>query len=215
MKSTDVAPPKPLTSRGQRTRDQLVAAARTIFERDGFASARITDIADLAGVAHGTFYTYFDSKDEIFRELIVIVRDEMLRGDAAASDAPQAERVEAPWASIARANRRYLATYRANHRLMVIWEQAATLNDEFQGTLGESRQQFTERAERKIRELQEQGVADATLDARYAAVALGAMVSKFAYIWFTGREVFDFEKAVQQLTRIWCAALGIDASDLP
>jgi AcrR family transcriptional regulator len=59
-----------LTNRGQRSRGALVAAARTIFERDGFQNARITDISKLAGMAHGSFYTYFSSKEEVFQEVI-------------------------------------------------------------------------------------------------------------------------------------------------
>ncbi|MYS96131.1 TetR family transcriptional regulator [Streptomyces sp. SID5469] len=47
------------TRRGVRTRDALVAAARRIFERDGYLEARIVDIAAEAGVAAGSFYTHF------------------------------------------------------------------------------------------------------------------------------------------------------------
>lgn len=211
MTSIDVTAIRPLTSRGQRTRKLLISASRTVFERDGFAAARITDIAELAGVAHGTFYTYFESKEAIFSELIVIVREQMLSGDEVAGRAADVEHPNGPWASVARANRRYLAAYRANARLMVIWEEAATLNADFRAKLDESRAQFTRRAERKIRELQRQGVADKRVDAHYAAVALGAMVSRFAYIWFTGSEEFSFERAVQQLTRLWCNALCMSA----
>lgn len=211
MTSTDAAPGKALTSRGLRTRNLLISAARKVFERDGFAGTRITDIAELAGVAHGTFYTYFESKEEIFRELIIIVREQMLIGDADGDSPGDTEHSETPWASIARANRRYLAAYRANARLMVIWEEAATLNSDFRATLNDSRGHFSARAEHKILELQRAGAADPAVDARYAAVALGAMVSKFAYIWFTGRDEFDFETAVEQLTRLWCNALGMTA----
>ena len=209
MVSTSGLPEKTLTLRGLRTRKLLVTAARTIFERDGFATARITDIAELAGVAHGTFYTYFDSKDEIFREVILEVRQSMLTGEI--DDAPASDGPVGPRESIRRANRRYLTTYRANHQLMVIWEQAATINDEFETMLGDSRQRFTERSERKILSLQRDGLADPAINAHYAAIALGAMVSKFAYIWFAGRETFDFDVAVEQLTTLWCKALGIEA----
>jgi AcrR family transcriptional regulator len=206
------APIRTLTKRGQRTRALLVDASRTIFERDGFAAARITDIADEAGVAHGTFYSYFDSKEEIFRELVVLVRDELARGARTPLDElPALERGDSPRASVARANRRYLAAYSANRRLMVIWEQAATLNAEFQVMLTESREQFTRRSEAWIRELQEAGAADRAIDPYYAAVALGAMVSRFAYIWFAGGQDFDVDRAVEQLTLIWCNALAIVA----
>jgi AcrR family transcriptional regulator len=78
-----------LTPRGLRTRARLVAAARQVFEQIPFRQARLTDITAAAGVAAGTFYTYFDSKEEIFRE----VADEVLQelSHAARRDADNAE----------------------------------------------------------------------------------------------------------------------------
>jgi AcrR family transcriptional regulator len=204
---TTTGPHKPLTARGLRTRRQLLDAGRRVFERDGFSSARITDIADLAGVAHGTFYTYFESKEEIFQELIEQVRDEMLAGSADVS-VPGEERSDDPWQQVARANRRYLTAYRANAQLMVIWEQAATISEPFREMLVDSRKRFAERSRKAIVAQQQAGVVDPSIDAEFAAVALGAMVSRFAYIWFAGKEPYDFDQAVEQLSRLWCNALG-------
>ncbi|WP_139980310.1 TetR/AcrR family transcriptional regulator [Nocardioides litoris] len=206
--TTSTDPGKQLTARGLRTRKLLLDAGRRVFERDGFAAARITDIADLAGVAHGTFYTYFESKDVMFVELIDSVREEMLAGSAH-TVIPEAEEGEEPWQTIARANRRYLTAYRENAQLMVIWEQAATMNDASREMLTDSRQRFAERSAKAIRRYQQAGVADPDLDPTFAAVALGAMVSRFAYIWFAGREPHDFEDAVTQLTVLWCNAIRI------
>ncbi|MEZ5256462.1 MAG: hypothetical protein R2705_06110 [Ilumatobacteraceae bacterium] len=44
----------------------------------------------------------------------------------------------------------------------------------------------------------------------YAANALGAMVDRFAYVWFVLGEDHDFETAVEQVTHLYCRALGID-----
>jgi AcrR family transcriptional regulator len=210
--TSDAVPERQLTQRGLRTRGQLVTAARTIFERDGFAAARITDIADAAAVSHGTFYTYFDSKEQIFREVLESVREIMLSGGEQAAESPQATAPGArltPRESIARANRRYLEAYRENCQLMIIWEQAATLNEEFRALLSDSRHSFTGRSEKFIRRLQENGTAQAEIDPHYAAHALTAMMSRFAYVWFLGGEKFEFETAVDQLTRLWCNALGV------
>src|SRR5688500_10413505 len=49
-------PGLPTTERGRRMRARLLAAAREVFERDGFLDARVTDISAAAGVAHGSFY---------------------------------------------------------------------------------------------------------------------------------------------------------------
>ena len=65
----------PISAKGRRTRRKLLDAAQIVFERDGFLDARIADIAHEAGVSHGTFYTYFDSKTEIFRTLVTEVME--------------------------------------------------------------------------------------------------------------------------------------------
>ena len=55
--------------KGQRREALLTAALDAFFDR-GFAATRIDDIAKLAGVSKGTVYLYFDSKEDLFRELV-------------------------------------------------------------------------------------------------------------------------------------------------
>ena len=57
-------------SQGQRTRARLLESAEEEFGQKGFYEAQIVDITRRAGVAHGTFYTYFPSKGAIFVELV-------------------------------------------------------------------------------------------------------------------------------------------------
>ncbi len=61
---------KPKTKRGWKTRDKLLAAAELEFGEKGFHEAAITGITARAGVALGTFYVYFESKEEVFRALV-------------------------------------------------------------------------------------------------------------------------------------------------
>ncbi len=60
----------PRTERGRKTLRKLLDAAAGEFGDHGFHEASISSITRRAGVALGTFYTYFDSKDEIFRALV-------------------------------------------------------------------------------------------------------------------------------------------------
>src|SRR6266568_9064949 len=62
-------PNGPRSRKGVQTRARLVDAAKQIFEENGFLEARISDIAERAGLSHGSFYHYFDSKEQIFREV--------------------------------------------------------------------------------------------------------------------------------------------------
>lgn len=60
----------PKTRRGRETREKLLQAAEIEFGERGFHEAAISGITQRAGVALGTFYVYFDSKEAIFRSLV-------------------------------------------------------------------------------------------------------------------------------------------------
>ena len=86
----------PRTPRGERTLRKILDAARDEFGERGFSDSSIVGITQRAGVALGTFYTYFDSKEEVFRALVrdmsVQVRDQVAPALADAADAMDAER---------------------------------------------------------------------------------------------------------------------------
>ena len=46
-------------------RQQIVEAAVRVFARNGYYHSRVADIAREAGIASGTIYLYFKTKDEI------------------------------------------------------------------------------------------------------------------------------------------------------
>ena len=62
---------KPKTKRGRETLNNILsAAAQEIYEK-GYHNAAINDITRRAGVASGTFYVYFDSKDDLYKFLLL------------------------------------------------------------------------------------------------------------------------------------------------
>jgi hypothetical protein len=65
------------------------------------------------------------------------------------------------------------------------------------------------RLESAIARLQAEGNADTRINTRYAAIALGGMVARFAEMMFIGGQAFDVNVAVEQLTLLWANALGI------
>jgi AcrR family transcriptional regulator len=189
-----------LTERGTRTRDALLTAARDVFERDGFAAARVTDIADGAGVAHGTFYTHFKDKREAFEAVVDGVRDEL-------HDVP--EHADDPAAAIAAANRAYLDGHRRHARLMAVVEQVATLDDGVREARLRRARDLAERNARAIRRLQADGRADRALDPDLAALALTTMVSRTAILAEQLGDV-DLDALEPALTRLWTNALRLE-----
>jgi len=54
---------------GGDKRERILAAAERIFARHGFFAARVSEVAKEAGVADGTIYLYFKSKDDLLISL--------------------------------------------------------------------------------------------------------------------------------------------------
>lgn len=199
------ASPEPVTQRGRRTRALLIEAARRVFEEKGFMDTRIGDITTEAAVAHGTFYTYFESKHELFREVVgALVNDFVAEARSVPKEGNSAaDRIE-------RANRGYLWAYRRNARLMGVLEQAAVMDPDAREIRLGSRHQWVKRAEAMIRALQESGEVPLYIDPYYAANALGSMVDRFAFVWLVLGEPFEEDQAVETLTQLYCAALGLE-----
>ena len=195
--------PEALTARGLRTRQALLDAARWIFERDGYHEARVTDISKAAKVAHGTFYTYFESKQDVFRQVV----EEMQRSMQTAR--PPAPAGLTPAERIAHANRLYFEAYRANARMMAVLEQAQTFDDELKGLRRSIRGPANTRSTRAIARWQEEGLVDRTLDARYVANALRSMVDRSFFIWLVLGESHDEEKGLETLNQLCARALGL------
>jgi AcrR family transcriptional regulator len=65
-------------SQSVNTREKLLEAGKRVIYRKGFHSARVSDITEEAGVAHGTFYLYFKAKEDFLLELLRSVRDRIL-----------------------------------------------------------------------------------------------------------------------------------------
>ncbi|MGW4096890.1 MULTISPECIES: TetR/AcrR family transcriptional regulator [unclassified Mycobacterium] len=59
----------PRSRKGLQTRERLLGAAISEFKRDGMAAADTAAIASAAGVAHGTFFFHFPTKEHILVEL--------------------------------------------------------------------------------------------------------------------------------------------------
>ncbi len=61
----------PRARQKQETRRHVLASARKVFATKGYGATQVRDIVKSAGVSIGTFYHYFDSKEEAFNELVL------------------------------------------------------------------------------------------------------------------------------------------------
>jgi AcrR family transcriptional regulator len=197
---------EPRSAKGRRTRARLLEAGKTVFERDGFLQARISDIAAEAQVSHGSFYHYFDSKESLFREIAEEVEVRLVSMD----DIPHhVDHESGPIDRIRAANRSYLMAYKKEARIMRVIEEVSRYDDTVRSVRTKRDDYLGARLESAIARLQSDGNADKRIDKRYAAIALGGMVARFAEMMFIEGTAFDLDVAVEQLTLLWANSLGI------
>lgn len=71
-----------------QVRQRIIQSALQLFNRNGFTAASIDDIMAGAGMTRGGFYSYFQSKSELYAEAISCFVSEKLEGIAAVDKAP-------------------------------------------------------------------------------------------------------------------------------
>ncbi|MBO2447898.1 TetR/AcrR family transcriptional regulator [Actinomadura barringtoniae] len=200
----------PLTERGTRTRERLIAAAREVFEQRGFLDTRVSHITRHAKVAYGSFYTYFPSKEAVFLEVADRLFEDMTQSSPVPPDPESSPADASPAARIRRANRAYYEAYLRNAKMMAIVEQVATFNEEFQEMRRKHRAVSVGRSAKAIERWQRAGLVAQDLDPEMTARALAAMVDHSLYLWLVqGDDPPATERLLDTLDTLNVRALGL------
>ncbi len=199
--------PKP-SPRARRSAQALLDAARRVIARDGWAQARIADIAAEAGRGVGTFYAHFDGKDALLEALA-----QEFRQDLAARIQPPAAGDD-PLSHLRGTVRAFLATYRAHRPVAVALFQAALSTPRFAATWRAIRADGVRVSAARIRAAQAQGLCPG-LDPERAATALCAMIEFSAFEWSGGLGAAPDDDAATEATlaTLMTRAIGWRAAD--
>lgn len=199
---------EPTTPKGRRTRDHLVSAGRTVFARDGYVSARMSDVADEADISMGGLYRYFANKEDLFAQVIADLHEALYR----ASTSSQHDFKTEPYEALVEANRGYLQLYSEQRDVMRAFIQAAHVEDRFRDFWWQMRNRHVDRfvaALKNVHGITQVNGADAALAAESAA----CMVEQSAYVWYAqhqlhGSEV-DLDDAARTVAHSWyCTFFG-------
>jgi len=188
---------------GSEVREAILSATVSLLEDHQFADLAVSDILRAAGVSRGSFYFYFDSKQDVLAEL---VRRAVAQGHAAASPwlARPADKIAAlragteAGAMLCRANapvlRAIVESWHTDPRLTELWRQQM--------------QTFTDAALDQIS-------GDEHVLKRLAGMDVAAVVSSLTwhserlyYLAATGTRPFDDQDTlVDTIVHIWAATL--------
>ena len=177
-------------------RERILHAAEKIFARSGFYNARVAEIAKDAGVADGTIYLYFKSKDDLlislFESRMERVNSELSAAIAEAQNAPEKIRL------FIRAYFRLVAENPAVAEVLTIeLRQSSKFMKEYANPrFGD----FLRLLGGVIADGQKEGTIDRAVPAPIAARALFGALDELSLAWVLGRgEKFDIVRAAGSL----------------
>jgi AcrR family transcriptional regulator len=196
------------SAKSQRTREELLSAARKCFTRFGYAETTVERIVAEAGLARGSFYTYFESKVDLFSHLVDTIEHAISAQVATLTATKRGDAFE----NLLQSNRNYLRVVAENADLYRLVDEMSAHDPDVQKNRLKSRQRHVARVADTIRRWQRTSRASKGIDAEVTAAALVSMLSGFAQWMHVGGDSYDEDTAATRLTEIWAAACGLATS---
>lgn len=171
----------------------MLVAAEESFGENGFHTSSIGDITRRASVALGTFYVYFDSKDEIFRALVAHM-GEMTRGWIAERVKGATDRLDAEHKGLVA----YIEFARAHPNLYRIIEEAQFVAPDAYKAHYDS---FAERYRRNLDEAAERGeISEGNQETRaWALIGMSVFLGLRFGIWEPARSADEIAREASDL----------------
>ena len=178
---------RPLRPRGEQTRLRLLEAGAAVLPARGYHDARVDDIVDAAGVSHGTFYRYFDNKDDFFRVLAEDASGRMI-------DLIDRLRIDAEADELRAWLQEWFRTYEADGGVISTWQEMQT-NEELAAF---SQQVAASVFTRLVRALEARDFGHPDVD----ATTLLALIERVPYSVYTLRFTSEADAIESMVTSI-------------
>jgi AcrR family transcriptional regulator len=125
-----------LTPKGAQRRAQLMDLAARTFAAEGYHTTSVTSIVERLGVGKGVFYWYFDSKDELFSELLAdaLLSMRLAQREAIAGEPDPGRRIEQ--------GIRSSLNWLSEHRHLFVLMEFARTEERFAPTMRQGDQQI-------------------------------------------------------------------------
>lgn len=206
LPSWNVEKRKPMTERGQRSRLRLADSGQALFREHRYAEVTIARIAEDAGMSVGSFYTYFETKEDLFLEILSGVFVAMYEE---ARHAWQHDRDF--YENLVSTTRRYLTSYHAHRQIIRSGYELAASNEAIRNVLWGWRRDIASMMLPRL--IQDQQQSDATpLEPTRLMRVFGAMVDGYAKSTYSdgefgplGKE--DIEPASEIIAGVWYRAI--------
>jgi AcrR family transcriptional regulator len=188
-----------MRARGEKTRRRLLDAASAVFAKRGYHAARVDDIVKVARTSHGTFYLYFENKEDLFAALAGEVTEQM---SVLVSEFPTFGPDAVGKAELEAWLERFAAHYRMFGPVLRAWTEAEIAGDAVSGIGAAASAQFVEAFTKRFR-----STPGAGMDPSAAALAVVAMIERTHYYLLTDQIDIDSAAMTATLARVTHAAV--------
>ena len=174
-------------TRSDDKRRRILDAAVRVFARKGYFAARVSDVARRAGVADGTIYLYFRTKEDILVSLFDdVMKEHVARGRDEVRRTPGAA------AKLHKLAARHLRLLGDNPDLAVVFQVELRQSTKFMERFTASWfKDYLELLTAAIEEGQREGSLRAELPKRLLAKALFGALDEMVTSWMLGRRNYD------------------------
>jgi AcrR family transcriptional regulator len=182
--------PRTILRLDQRRR-QILDAGIQVFARNGYRNSGISQVVQRAGVARGTFYLHFESKQQLFLAVLDDFHDRV------------AETLEAPSADLQAAVRRWLGFF-ADHRdqTIVVLKEASSIDARFDHAYAELRASAVELLAAQVTSLQRASLARPDVDPKVAGHLLLGMLEALVTSYVLRDADADLDRLAREMTAL-------------
>lgn len=170
-------------------RAAILDAGTAVFAKRGFFGAQVADVARAAGIAAGTVYLYFRSKDEILTSIFDrTMKDAIEAGQAALAD------IDDPVERLRRMAHMHLARLGRDRSLAVVFQVELRQTTKFMERFSKTGlRDYLSVIEQTIEEAQRRGAFRKAIDARTASKVFFGALDEMATNWVLSRRRYSLE----------------------
>ena len=190
-------------------RAAILAAATAVFAKRGYFGAQVADVARAAGIAAGTVYLYFRSKDEI----LISIFDRTMQ-DAIASGKRALEDVDDPIERLRRIAHMHLARLGRDRNLAVVFQVELRQTTKFMERFSKTGlRDYLAVIQRTIEEGQACGVLRESIDARMGSKIFFGALDEMATNWILSRRRYSLEAQADGVVEMLVGGLASAPKD--
>lgn len=182
----------------------ILDAATAVFAKRGYFGSQVADVARAAGIAAGTVYLYFRSKDEILTSIF----DRTMR-EAIEEGRDALEGVRDPVARLRQIARMHLARLGRDRNLAIVFQIELRQTTKFMERFSKTGlRDYLEVIQQTIEEGQARGVFRKSLNARTASKVFFGALDELATNWILSRRKYALETQADDVVDMLVGGLG-------